>query len=58
MSRGRSLTSIHFYLVSNIMDHGRKFKQMRLGADFHTEPSKEYIIFFLFYVIQVNHQKI
>ena len=48
MSRGRSLTSMTFYLLSKNMDHGRYFRQMHLCADFHAGPSKEYLIFFLF----------
>ena len=38
MSRGCSLISI--YLIFKNMDHGRRFKQMRLCADFHARPSK------------------
>ena len=46
-----------FYLVSNNMDHGRQFKQMRLCADFHAGPSKEYLIFFLFNLKDPNEEE-
>ena len=36
-----------FYLVINNIGHGRKFKQMRLWADFNAGPSKVLALFFL-----------
>ena len=63
MSRGRLLKR-NF----NNTGHGRKFKQMRLCDDSNARPSKEYIIFFLPYLVlsffvlfcatQVKRQKI
>ena len=47
-TRGSLVEKYTFYLVLNNMGHGRKFKQMRLCADFNAGPSKEYIIFFLY----------
>ena len=55
ISRGLSLTSIYFirFLTTWIMVD--KFKPMHLFVDFHVGPSKEYLIFFLCYVIDMAY---
>ena len=43
MPRGRSLGSIHFYLI---------FKCVYVHADFHARPSKKQPLFFLFLIVK------
>ena len=52
MSCSPLLTSIYFICFLTTWIIVDKFKPMHLCVDFHDGPSKEYLIFFLYYVNQ------